>query len=257
MLFEIYFLIRLPVGNVPSGPTMGSMAVLTEIQEMVISSSPDRLIMLVPGLSGSKARNLANAALREARRVMPKLTGGAANRMFPLYGAGYFGIGWQDSYVWFQEQGIKAFTMFSLAGKVIPMWVSDPAGTVREKNPKARTRMTLSGTVQVLIFRKAASIGQMKTVSKKVADGTYEQRQVPMHYPGAPGRIGKREAAAPYTTPGRVAGAIARGNVGVWWRHPGLAPRKFLNHAMAFAAQQGGISPERLYAADRTWRSRF
>ena len=233
------------------------MAVLTEIQEMVISPNPDRLIMLVPGLSGSRARNLANAAVKEARRVMPKLTGAAANRMFPLYGSGYFGIGWQDSYVWFQEQGIKAFTMFSLAGKTVPMWIDDPTGTERERNPRARTRVTMSGKTQVLIFRKAAMPGQMRTVRKKVAGGTYEEKQVPMSFPGAPGRISKREAPAPWTTPGRVAGAVARGNVGVRWRHPGLAPRKFLNHALAFAAQQGGISPERLYAADRTWRARF
>jgi hypothetical protein len=233
------------------------MAVLTEIQEMVISSSPDRLIMLVPGLSGSRARNLANAALREARRVMPRLTGGSASRMFPLYGGGYFGLGWQDSYIWFQEQGIRPFTMYSLAGKTIPMWVDDPTGTERQKNPKAKSRVTLSGKVQVLIFRRAAAQGQTKTVSRKTAAGLPEHRQVPMHYPGAPGRIGKREAPAPFTTPGRVAGAVARGNIGVWWRHPGLAPRKFLNHALALAAQQGGISPERLYAADRTWRARF
>src|SRR5579872_4932282 len=170
------------------------MAVLTEIQEMVISPNPDRLIMLVPGLSGSRARNLANAAVKEARRVMPKLTGAAANRMFPLYGSGYFGIGWQDSYVWFQEQGIKAFTMFSLAGKTVPMWIDDPTGTERERNPRARTRVTMSGKTQVLIFRKAAMPGQMRTVRKKVAGGTYEEKQVPMSFPGAPGRISKREA---------------------------------------------------------------
>jgi hypothetical protein len=54
-----------------------------------------------------------------------------------------------------------------------------------------------------------------------------------------------------------VAGAVARGNVGTRWRHPGLAPRKFLNHSMALAAQQGGINPVRVYAADRSWRARF
>lgn len=236
---------------------MGSMPALTEVQEMVLAAHPDRLIMLVPGLGGSRARNLANAAVREARRVMPKLSGQAASRLFPLYGAGYFGIGFLDSYVWFQEIGIRPFTMFSLAGKTIPMWVSDPTGTEREKNPRARTRVTMSGVTQVLIFRKAAMPGQMKTVRKKVAGGTYEEKSVPMSFPGAPGRISKREAAAPWTTPGRVAGAIARGNVGVRWRHPGLAPRRFLNHAIALAARQGGILPERVYAADRTWRARF
>jgi len=236
---------------------MGSMVALVETQEMIISAHPDRLIMRMEGLSGSRARSLANAAVREARRVMPKLSGAAASRLFPLYGTGFFGVGWQDSYVWFQEQGIQPFTMFSLAGKTIPMWVDDPAGTEREKNPHAQTRVTLSGKVQVLIFRKAAMPGQTKTVSKKVAGGTYEQKTVPASYPGAPGRIARREASTPFTTPGRVAGQIARGNIGVRWRHPGLAPRKFLNHALSLAAEQGGLQPQRIYAADRSWRSRF
>lgn len=211
---------------------MGSMVALVETQEMVISAHPDRIIMRVDGLSGPRARTLANAAVREARRVMPKLTGGSASRLFPLYGQGFFGIGFQDSYVWFQEQGIRPFTMYALAGKTIPMWVDDPTGAEREKNPKAKTRVTLSGKVQVLIFRKATE-------------------------PGAPGRIGRRETSRPFTSQGKVAGAIAKGNVGVKWRHPGLAPRKFLNHAVSLAAQQGGIVPTRIYAADRTWRARF
>lgn len=236
---------------------MGSMVALIETQEMVISAQPDRMIMRVDGLSGSRARNLANAAVREARRVMPKLSGQSASRLFPLYGSGFFGIGWQDSYIWFQERGIAPFTMFSLAGKTIPMWVDDPAGTERERNPKARTRVTMSGKVQVLIFRKAAMPGATRTTSKKVADGTFEQRTVPASYPGAPGRIARREASAPFTTPGRVAGQIARGNIGVRWRHPGLAPRRFLNHALSLAAEQGGMTPQRIYAADRSWRSRF
>ena len=236
---------------------MGSMVALTETQEMVISANPDRMIMRVDGLSGSRARSLANAAVREARRVMPKLSGQAASRLFPLYGTGFFGVVWQDSYVWFQERGIQPFTMFSLAGKVIPMWVDDPTGTEREKNPHAKTRVTLSGKIQVLIFRKAAMPGATKTTRKKVAGGTYEERTVPASYPGAPGRIARREANTPFTTPGRVAGQIARGNIGVRWRHPGLAPRRFLNHALSLAAEQGGITPQRIYAADRSWRSRF
>lgn len=207
---------------------MGSMPALIETQEMIISSQPDRLIMLVGGLSGSRARTMANLAVREARRVMPKLTGASASRLFPLYGSGFFGVGWADSYVWFQEQGIRPFTMNSLKGKTIPMWVDDADGTERQKNPKAKTRMTVSGKTQVLIFRRATS-------------------------PGAPGRISRRSAGSQ----GKVAGAIAKGNVGVKWRHPGLAPRRFLNHAVSLAAQQGGIVPNRIYAADRTWRARF
>lgn len=230
---------------------------LLETQEMAIAAHPDRLIMLVPGLNGARSRSLANAALREARRVMPQLTGRAASRMFPLYGSGFFGLGWADSYVWFQEQGIRPFTMFSLAGKTIPMWVDDPAGTEREKNPRARTRVTMSGKVQVLIFRKAAMPGQVRTVRRKLANGTFEEYTVAASYPGAPGRIGQRESARPRTTEGRRPGAIARGNVGVRWRHPGLSPRKFLNHAMTLAAERAAIVPVRVYAADRSWRSRF
>lgn len=230
---------------------------LLESQEMVISPHPDRLIMVVKGLNGPRARNLANAAVREARRVMPKLTGASASRLFPLYGSGYFGIGFQDSYVWFQEQGIRPFTMFALAGKTIPMWVDDPTGTEREKNPRAQTRVTMSGKTQVLIFRRAAMPGASRKVRKKLSDGTYLEYSVPASYPGAPGRIGKRETGRPQTTPGRTPGAIAGGNIGVRWRHPGLAPRRFLNHAMSLAAQQGGIIPDRIYAADRSWRARF
>lgn len=199
---------------------------------------------------------MANNAVREARRLMPKLTGHAASRMFPLYGYGYFGIGWLDSYTWYQENGIRPFTMFSLAGKTIPMWIDDPTGTERQRNPKAKTRVTLSGKVQVLIFRRAAQMGQTKTVRTRVA-GQWEERTVPMSYPGAPGRIGRREAGQPWTTPGRVGGRIAQGNIGVRWRHPGLSPRKFLNRAMVLASQQGGVLPVRLYIADRSWRAHF
>jgi hypothetical protein len=230
---------------------------LLETQEMIISPRPDRLIMMVTGLKGPRARNLANGALRESRRVMPKLTGRSASRLYPLYGSGYFGVGWLDNYVWFQEQGIRPFTMFALAGRTIPMWIDDPDGTERQNNPKAQVRTTLSGKTQVLIFRRAAMPGAQRTVRRKIADGTYEEYTVPASYPGAPGRIGKREAAQPLTTPGRRPGAIAKGNIGVRWRHPGLSPRMFLNHALTLAAQQGGIVPNRIYAADRGWRARF
>jgi hypothetical protein len=230
---------------------------LLQAQEIVISPRPDRMILVVDGLRGARARGLANVALREARRVMPKLTGRAASRLFPLYGSGYFGIGWQDSYAWFQEQGIRPFTMFALAGKTIPMWVDDPAGSEREKNPRAQVRTTLSGKVQVLIFRRAAMPGQRRTLRRKKPDGSWETYTVPASYPGAPGRIGRRESAQPRTTAGKVPGAIAKGNVGVRWRHPGLAPRQFLNHSITLAAGQSGIAPTRLYVADRGWRSHF
>lgn len=189
---------------------------------------------------------------------MPKMSGQAMNRIFPLYGKGFFGIGFLDSYVWFQENGIRPFTMTSLAGKTIPMWINDPTGVERQRNPKARTRVTLSGKVQVLIFRKVAQIGATKTVKRRnKVTGTMEATQVPASYPGAPGRIAVRESASPHTTPGRVGGRIAPGNIGVKWRHPGLAPRKFLNNSLTLAAQWYGILPIRIYVADRNWRARF
>lgn len=231
---------------------------LTETAELRISPHPDRMIMLVPGLSGPRARTVANAAVAECRRKMPKMSGMAASRIFPLYGKGYFGIGFLDSYVWFQENGIRPFTMTALAGKTIPMWIDDPTGLERQKNPKARTRVTLSGKVQVLIFRRAAQIGQTKTIKRRnKRTGQIEIKQVPASYPGAPGRIAVREAPRPMTTPGRQGGQIARGNVGVRWRHPGLAPKKFLNNSLTLAAQWYGILPIRIYVADRNWRARF
>lgn len=231
---------------------------LLETAEFKLTESPDRLLMLVPGLSGGRARTISNMAVAEARKKMPKLTGYSASRIFPLYGKGFFGIGFADSYVWFQENGIRPFTMFNLAGKTIPMWIDDPTGTERLKNPKARTRVTLSGKSQVLIFRKVAQIGATKTVTRRNRyTGAVEKTTVPASYPGAPGRIGRREAGAPLTREGKRGGQIAAGNVGVKWRHPGIAPRKFLNNSITLAAQWNGILPTRIYVADRNWRARF
>jgi hypothetical protein len=226
--------------------------------EMHIAGTPDRMIMYIPGLKPNRARDLANKAVWEARRKMPKATGASAQRLQPLYGKDYFGIRWADSYVWFQEHGINPFTMWNLEGKTIPMWIKDPTGMERAKNPKAKTRTTVSGVVEVLIFRKVARKGQR--ITKYRRNKQTGQPQViedrPASYPGAPGRIGVRESGAPSTTPGRVAGRIGRGNVGVKWRHPGLAPRSFLNNGMTLACQYGGILPVRIYVGDSGWRSR-
>jgi hypothetical protein len=231
---------------------------LTESAEMRLSENPDRMIMLVPGLKGARARVIANAAVKEARRKMPKATGQSGSKMFPIYGKGFFGIGFTDPIVWFQENGIRPFTMYNLAGKTIPMWIDDPTGTERQKNPKAKTRTTLSGKTQVLIFRKVAAIGQMKTVKRRnKVTGLMEETSAPASYPGAPGRIGTREAKSPMTRPGKLGGRIAPGNIGVRWRHPGLAPKKFLNNSITLAAQWYGILPVRIYVADRNWRARF
>ena len=227
---------------------------LLETAEMRLSERPDRVVMLADGLNPNRARNIANEAVREARTKMPKMSGDSARRLQPIYGKGFFGIYFPDSVVWFQDHGIRPFTMNNLQGKTIPMWIDDPTGAERAKNPKAKTRTTASGKVQVLIFRKVAKRGtrvvRTRTDAKTGIKRVVEDR--PGSYPGAPGRIGVRESGRPNTTSGRVAGAIGRGNGGVKWRHPGIAPRLFLNNAMTMAAQRNGILPVRIYVADRT-----
>lgn len=218
---------------------------------------PDRIIMFVPGLKVGRARNTAILAVAECRRKMPKSTGAAASRLEPLYGPNFFGIRWLDSYTWFIDHGTKPHTMRNLAGKTIPMWISDPTGSERAKNPKAKVKTDASGKVKVLIFRKAARMGQRKVVTRwnKVTKQRVTISDKPASYPGAPGRIGVRESGTPSTTTGRVAGAVAPGNVGVRWRHPGIAPRSFLNNAVTIASQRAGILPVRVYIGDERWAS--
>lgn len=142
---------------------------------------------------------------------------------------------------------------YTLTHNTIPMWINDPTGAERSKNPKAKTRTTASGVVQVLIFRKAARLGSQITKRKRdPKTGRVVETSKPASYPGAPGRINRREMGAPHTTPGRLGGAIAPGNGGVRWRHPGIAPRLFLNHGVTMAAQQHGILPVRVYVCDST-----
>ncbi len=231
---------------------------LLETEEFRLCESPDRIIMVVPRMTAGRARSCALAALRECRRKMPKMSGASAARLQPLYGKGYFGISWMDSYVFFQDHGIRPFTMRSLAGKTIPMWIDDPTGKERSKNPKAKIRVTMSGKTQVLIFRKAANIGQRITKYGRDRQGNrVVVSDKPASYPGAPGRINRREAAAPWTRGGAKGGQIAPGNGGVRWRHPGIAPRLFLNNAITLAAEWNGILPQRVYLADANWRARL
>lgn len=211
--------------------------------------TPTRIYMKADGFDAHETRAMARDAVYIARRLAPKLSGASSRRFVPLHGDGYFGIAWMDSYIWFQEAGIRAFTMRSLAGKTIPMWINDPTGAVRRKNPKARVRTTASGKTQVLIFRRAAKQGQRKRV---IGPGGVP-RMVPMSYPGAPGRIAVREAAAPYTTQGRRGGAVAQGNVGVRWRNPGMLARNFLHEAMRQSALTHLVPVTTIYATDRAW----
>jgi hypothetical protein len=205
---------------------------------------PDRLLMAVDA-DVFLCRQIALTATKRAREDSPKLSGASSRRINPIHAEGLVGLQWVDPYVWYQNQGIRAFTMRGLAGKTIPMWIDDPTGKERQKNPKARTRTTESGKTQVLIFRRAAEIGARRRVRR---GGTWTD--VPASYPGAPGRIAVREAAQPDTTPGKVAGAIARGNVGVRWRHPGLGERHFLQHALETSVMDHGVIGGPIIAAD-------
>lgn len=191
---------------------------------------PDRLYMDAPGLTAIDCHAVALLAVRTARSWMPKMTGSGSRSLQPLWGNGYFGIRWEEDYIWFQEIGVQPFTMRRLAGKLIPMWIPDPTGEERRKNPKAKTKRSEDGRIFVLIFRKVGKRGGQAKGSTA-------------HYPGQSGRIGTREAARPHTSMGKVAGAIAAGNVGVWWRHPGLTPRSFLHRGMVLAAVEAGIDP--------------
>jgi hypothetical protein len=196
---------------------------------------PDRLMMAVEGLSDDDARFLATEATRLGQMVAPKLTGRSSRNFTPIWGEGFFGIKFMDNHVWFQEAGINPFTMRSLAGKTIPLWVNDPTGETARKNPKAKKRITADGRHQVLIFRRAAAIGSRRT---EMRQGRFVD--VPASYPGAPGRISRREPPGVIRRGSRVGGRIARHNVGVRWRHPGLPRRGFLRRALIDTAEYHG-----------------
>jgi len=206
---------------------------------------PNCIVMGVPGVGLDLARSLALDAVQQARANAPKLTIASSSSFTPMYGEGWFGVQWEHNYVWFQEMGTKPHTMGKLAGKTIPMWINDPNGTERQKNPKAKTRLTADGRVQVLIFRRAARIGQRKTVYRPVG-GKMVPIDVPASYPGAPGRIAVNRSqgilrAGDVSKSAPNAGAIAAGNVGVRWRHPGLQPGRFLARGVAAACRNHGV----------------
>jgi hypothetical protein len=199
------------------------------------------MLMMVPDLEMEDAYKAATMAVAHAQALCPKLTGDAASSISPVYGEGYFGLSWTVGYLWAQNQGVRPYLQRSLAGKTIPMWIDDPTGTEAKKNPKAKTRVTESGRPQVLIFRKAATVGQQKKVTRKIAGGGTVTKMVPASYPGAPGRIANREASQPYTTPGKKGGRIAKGNIGIRWWFPGLSPRLFLQEGLNRAAGDMGV----------------
>lgn len=131
--------------------------------------------------------------------------------------------------MWYAEHGSGAHTMKSLAGRVVPMWVPDPQGQLSAENPKAKTRVTVDGRRQVLIFRRAAKLGQRKRVVRRVG-GAQTHVEVPASYPGAPGRIAARSSS----------GAILAGNTGVRWRHPGNRGQHFISRSISAVAEAAG-----------------
>lgn len=213
------------------------------------SGTPDRMVMRAEGYGQDVTRYLAIDAVYAARMSMPRVTGATASRLTPVFQEGWFGIYFPDSWTWFMEQGTGPRTMRSLAGKTIPMWVSDEDGRIRARNPKTRVRTTQDGRTQVLIFRRAAPIGQRKQVRRRNKwTGEMETVWTVASYPGAPGRINRRSDGMGW---GRGdAGQISRGNVGVRWRHPGLRALQFLNAALSGVAFRSNIPLTTVYATD-------
>lgn len=197
---------------------------------------PDRFYMYIEGLAEDDAEIVAKRAANYAKFLSPKLTGKGAKQIEPIWGEEYIGLYFPAPHMFYQDAGISPFTMRNLAGKTIPMWIDDPDGEVKRENPKAEQRTMANGRVQTLIFRKAAPIGSRKSVVRngKVMD-------VPRSYPGAPGRIDKREPEGKVVRGAKVGGRIARHNVGVRWRHPGLRRKGYLRQALELAADDYGL----------------
>ncbi len=215
--------------------------------KVVHHTIPDRMYLRVDAPE-PECHEMSLHAVAVARRNAPKMTGNSARSIEPIWGQGWFGVRWDpQSPIWFNERGTRPFTMRSLAGKTIPMWIDDPVGTERRANPKARVRTTASGKVQVLIFRRAAKLGERRM--KRDRHGKLVD--VPASYPGAPGRIAHRDAAAPWTAAGRRGGSIRPGNVGVRWRHPGIHRRGFIRFALQSAASAYGFDANGLRTATR------
>lgn len=207
--------------------------------------SPRQAVMGVPNLHEDEAAFIAQRALVLARSYMPKVTGAAAATMTAISGPEWFGVEWVHDSVWFMESGTKPHTMRSLAGKTIPMWINDPDGKERTKNPKAATRTTEDGRNQTLIFRRAAKPGQRKS-EWRMENGRLVIKNVPASYPGAPGRIAVNRSqglirAGDVNPRSRFPGQIAQRNVGVRWRHPGLDAGRHLQRGLTDAATEFGL----------------
>lgn len=211
---------------------------------------PNRLYVLAPGYNRRQCEVLAKQAVAFVRAVTPKLSGRGAEGIKPYFGAGWFGISFDRSYLWYQEQGTSPFTMTKLAGKVIPMWIDDPLGNEARANPKAKRRITANGRRQILIFRKAAKLGARKRRAVRDPSGRLLRwRDVPASYPGAPGRIAQRAFHdVKGTSSGRIVRVIPRPHMGVRWRNPGVVGREFMQHGIQTVAQMAGLTDNTVYA---------
>lgn len=202
-----------------------------------MTERPDRMIVIIEDLDDPMSmETIANSIVEMAKQITPKITGRLANSYAPVFGRNFYGISFPDKRSWYLEKGTNPFTMRSLAGKTIPMWVEDPDGSVaQEEGKNAKTRITADGRRQTLIFRHAAPIGSRKMVFRR---GQWVS--VPRSYPGAPGRIAQRTSG----------GRIATGNVGVRWRHPGIDARNYLNRAVEEVSMNYGIYPDQVWLID-------
>lgn len=188
------------------------------------------------------ADRAANLAIGRA----PRSSGSLVEGLDPYWGTGghqepFVGLQWIHDYTWYQEVGISPFTMRSLAGRTIPMWVDDDDGKERAKNPKIKTRVRKDGKLQVLVFRKVGVRGTYKRKVETDARGNRVERMVPENnYPGAPGRINRR-AGSTFEGDTRKPGQITKGNVGVKWRHPGMAAKGFISTSILQAVREARL----------------
>lgn len=188
------------------------------------------MLVRVDGLAAADARRLSHAAARRARQLAPRLSGEGARSITPHHGPGFFGVRWAAEHLWHQEMGTARRTMTQLAGKTIPMWVDDPTGRLSRGDPKARSRV-VSGRRQVLVFRRAAPVGQTKLVGQPG-----RMTRVPAAYPGARTPAGDK---------GQGPRPSGHRRSPVRWRHPGITGRSFLGRALRETARDAGVpSPE-------------
>lgn len=170
------------------------------------------------------AARLAESAVAMAREMVPRVTGASARRLRAVWGKRWYGIHDVSGNLRYGNRGTRPRVMRELENKTVPMWITDDDGSMTEKVPMHKrgemTRVTEDGRRQVKIFRKVPPIGSRKTVIRRG-----QRVSVPRHYPGAPGRVDPRT--------GRFGG--------VWWRHPGLRPRRYFEDALVMTAEQSAV----------------